>query len=142
MNAEQFQKYLRKQSSRLKTLGKCELDLADYEEASAIVDQARQKAIDNHLPTVKVRHGPMSVDLARSILGEMIRVLPARDTYTPVEVASRLGTKASTVRGWIASGKLKASNIGQRRSRYVIREVDLNDFLDYKDAIMNLLESE
>lgn len=53
-----------------------------------------------------------------------------RDRLTPPEVAKQLGVSADTVRGWIASGALKAVNIagpGKRPSHRISPEA-LADF--------------
>lgn len=48
-----------------------------------------------------------------------------RDRLTPPEAAKQLGVSPDTVRGWIASGELKAANVagpGKRASHRITRE--------------------
>ena len=52
-----------------------------------------------------------------------------KDTLTVPDVARELKTSEDTIRGWINSGQLRASDIGTQRPRYVILRDDLNTFL-------------
>lgn len=50
-------------------------------------------------------------------------------TYSPPQVAKLLKVNADTIRAWIRSGRLPASNYpGTRRPRYRISERDLEQF--------------
>lgn len=51
------------------------------------------------------------------------------ETLTVPEAAKELKTSEDTIRAWINSGQLKASNLGTERPRYVIQRQDLNTFL-------------
>lgn len=69
---------------------------------------------------------------AMLVLADRLGQLPApkrkpaeRDRFTPPEVAKRLGVSPDTVRGWIASGALKAVNVagpGKRPSHRISPE--------------------
>lgn len=52
-----------------------------------------------------------------------------KETLTVPDVARELRTSEDTIRGWINSGQLKASNVGTNRPRYIILREDLNTFL-------------
>jgi len=53
------------------------------------------------------------------------------DTLTPPQVARELKRSVDTVRGWIRSGELKASNVAKpgKRTRYIVKRDDLDSFL-------------
>ncbi len=53
---------------------------------------------------------------------------------TTEEVAARLSIKPATVRGWIRSGALEATNIGGQRVIYRISETALRKRLDWLAA--------
>lgn len=55
---------------------------------------------------------------------------------TVAEVAERLKLNIKTVRKFIRSGALKASNIGTgKRSRYAIKEASLEAFLECREVV-------
>lgn len=59
-----------------------------------------------------------------------------RDVLTVAEVAARLRIRPKTVRKFIRSGALKASNIGTaKRPRYAIREDFLDAFLEARAVV-------
>ena len=55
---------------------------------------------------------------------------PTTHALFPREVAARLRVSVDKVRSWIASGKLRAVNVGDglKRPRWRIRESDLAEF--------------
>ncbi len=52
-----------------------------------------------------------------------------KEILTVEEVAKETKTSQDTVRDWITSNQLKASNVGTLRPRYLIQRDDLNRFL-------------
>ncbi len=70
---------------------------------------------------------------AKSFLSDCLAAIPvATDkVLTVTQVSEILKVKADTVRGWIAAGRLKASNTGNgsQRPRYRIAQADLDTFL-------------
>ena len=54
-----------------------------------------------------------------------------RDVLTPPQVGKLLGVDSATVRSWIRSGQLKASNVGKggQRPRFRVRQSDVDAFL-------------
>ena len=69
---------------------------------------------------------------ARSGAGRIKEVTPAEKLYSPEEAAEYLGIHVQTVRGWIRSGRLKASRLtGQRALR--IAASDLQSILEPVD---------
>ncbi len=125
MNADQFRRWLQKQSQRLKQLGEQgELDLSDYEEAAEIVQAARQRALDLHLAEVyeagEIRDGPLSMELARTVLSRMIQALPDADQGPPEgplsvdQVALRLGVSKGKVYELCRTGVIPHDRVGTR----------------------------
>ena len=51
-------------------------------------------------------------------------------TLDPVQAAMVLKASPESVRDWIRSGELKASDLGSGRSKFVIRKDDLKEFMD------------
>lgn len=52
------------------------------------------------------------------------------DTLNPPEISKQLRVSADTVRSWIATRQLKASNLASgKRPRWVVRKADLQEFL-------------
>lgn len=65
------------------------------------------------------------------------RTLSARELLTPAEAASILGSDVDTVRGWIRSGELMASDLrsrGAKKARYRIRRSDLDEFVERRQV--------
>ncbi len=52
-----------------------------------------------------------------------------KEILTVEEVAKEIQTSEDTIRDWINSKQLKASNAGTQRPRYLIQRDDLNRFL-------------
>jgi excisionase family DNA binding protein len=70
--------------------------------------------------------------LSRSLLTAPVRAL------TPVEAARQLGVSPDKIRGFIAAGELRASNLAMRqggRPRWRIAPVDLEEFLARRSAV-------
>ncbi len=63
-------------------------------------------------------------------------VASPRCYLTPPAVAERLGVDPAKVLGWIRSGQLRATNLGDGalRPRYRISEADLSAFLSTRRA--------
>ncbi len=58
------------------------------------------------------------------------------ETLTTRHVAERLHVQPKTVRKWIKTGELKASNLGgKKRPRYVIREASVEAFLEARAVV-------
>ena len=58
----------------------------------------------------------------------------------PPEIAKSLGVSPERVRGWIAAGQLRASNVGDAgRPRWKISESDFCDFLNNRANIAGSL---
>lgn len=56
------------------------------------------------------------------------------DLLTVAEVAQRLKVDEETVRRWLRDKKLKGIALGNRRSGWRIRETDLLQFLEDREA--------
>ncbi len=58
---------------------------------------------------------------------------------TPKEIAERLGVTVGTVRAWLNAGELRGIRISKpcaRHTRYVIRERDLQEFLEGRRTVL------
>lgn len=63
-------------------------------------------------------------------LKEQPQAQPAGDVLSVPEAARELKTSEDTIRGWVNSRQLKASNVATgRRPRYLIKREDLDAFL-------------
>ncbi len=66
---------------------------------------------------------------ARDGLRAIVARISTPDTLTPPQVAKRYGVSADTVRTWIQSGQLKATNLSKAgRPRYKVTSQALDEF--------------
>ena len=100
-------------------------------DAAAIVNEAERVAarfgiaVDDERALTTAREGLAAI-------GRLIAAVDApAEVLTVAEAARLLRVKGDTVRGWIAAGRLKASNTGNghQRPRYRITRPDLDTFL-------------
>jgi excisionase family DNA binding protein len=135
----QFAKWLRQQLAHLDELEADPRDtLASCESLADVISEAGRRAAAAGLPdvvkTCQIRSGPVGTDLARRVLAACLGACQPADeqtTLTIKQAASRVGVSADTVRDWITSKQLKASNIGKGKvkARYRIAVTDLDAFM-------------
>jgi excisionase family DNA binding protein len=110
----------------------------DITSAPFLLRQARHIALDHGngdaARLCRMPHGLISIMEAREIVASMIGLCkePESNTLTVKQAAASIKVSQDTVRQWIKSGELKASNVGKGRSkgRYVIQMNDWESFLD------------
>jgi hypothetical protein len=106
-----------------------------FYDAAGILDEARKKAAALGLPEVaelcRCRARAVAPITAQRSLSAALAALPSTDKHlTPPQVAKRYGVSPATVRGWIESGELKATNTAARgkRPRHRITPDALTEF--------------
>ena len=115
-------------------------DENQFWEAAATIREARRIALALDRPDVAkicyIRTGAVALSVAQEVLSSCLQALrkrrpadPQSDMLTPPQVARRYGVSPDTVRGWIASGKLQAVNVGRgTRPRYRVSVDALKEF--------------
>jgi excisionase family DNA binding protein len=99
-------------------------------EAADTIRESRRIALSLDQPDIakmcRIGNRPLALPAAQEILSACLatlrtknRAAPRRDMLTPPEVGRRYGVSPDTVRAWIASGELRAMNVGKgKRPRY------------------------
>jgi excisionase family DNA binding protein len=93
-------------------------------EAGGTIREARRIALALDRPDVaklcRIGDRPLALPVAQEILSACLATLRIRrpadsqiDMLTPPQVARRYGVSPDTVRGWIASGELRAVSVGK-----------------------------
>lgn len=134
-----FARWLRQQLASFDELESDHRDpLGDCESIADVIAEAGRRAAAAGLPdvvkTCQIRSGPVGTDLARRVLSACLAACaeePSRDTLTVPQVARQLKKSRDTVRDWIGSGKLSASNLNRpgKRPRWIVKRDDLDAFL-------------
>lgn len=133
MTTAQFRRWLK---AEIRWLQAHETAAAEqvYYDAGRILADARQHAITLGLPNVAelldcrstslsaieryhVDVGMVSPLTAQAMLSAATAALPSDKLLTPPQVAKKYGVSPATVRGWIESGELKATNIASKGKR-------------------------
>jgi hypothetical protein len=109
----------------------------DLTSAPYLLRQARQVALDhgNGAAAKLARCGEYcTVMEARELIASMIGLCsaPTRSTLSVKQAAQSIAVSQDTIRAFILSGELKASNVGSGKSkgRYIIQMNDWQQFLD------------
>ena len=136
----QFRQWIRKQLDSLEALENYpNWDEQVFEDVRGIVKEAGALAAKTGIPhavsACRLRAGGITVAQARHSLAECLAAVPSgkrvdRTQLTPPEVAKRYGVSADTVRSWIESGQLRATNIGRgkKKPRFRIEPQALEEF--------------
>ena len=111
-----------------------ERDLQAYEDFRSIVAEASQRAAAAGIPAgvaaCQIRPGPIAPNIAREVLAKCLEACPGSTELTPPQVAKRYSVSPDTVRLWIATGKLRATNVAKpgKRPSYRVNVLQLADF--------------
>lgn len=136
----QYRRWLREQIVALENQGSHPIcDEQHFEDVRTTVKQAGHLAAIIGIPSAvaacQMRAGGTTVFQAKAILAECLAAVPGikrpeRVHLSPPEVAKRYGVSPDTVRGWIASGLLRATNIGKgkKKPRFRIEPQALEEF--------------
>ena len=89
-------------------------------------DEAYRHAADLGLHTCLAAYRKRPLEC----LVAMLDAIPS--SLTPPVIARRLGVSSDTVRSWCINRTLKASNVGKGRNKWLIKEDDLQAFLQLR----------
>lgn len=119
----QFKRWLRARIDELRWQDRSADGLAEQ-----VLNEAYQISIDLRLPKCAAAcEGPAVIGLL-----ECLNAIPRANVFSPGEIAGQLGVSANTVRGWINSGQLNASNVATpgKRPRWRVKGEELDAFLE------------
>jgi hypothetical protein len=120
MNVPQFRRWLQAEIRWLQTHEAAD-DLQLFYDAAGVLDEARQKATALGLPEVaklcRCRAKAVAPITAQESLSAALAALPRNKLLSVPDVAKRYSVSPETVRRWIVTGELKASNIANKGKR-------------------------
>jgi excisionase family DNA binding protein len=129
---------LRQQLQRAdKQLAACTTDHGErFDYTLSVISQAHKLALKagaaDAAKIVENVTRPLSPAAGRRLIAAMLSTLTQEpSTLTPTQAAARVRVSPDTVRDWINSRQLKASNVGKgkQRGRYRIAVADLDTFM-------------
>jgi excisionase family DNA binding protein len=118
--------------------GHPELQPCHFDELRTIVAQATRKAAQVGIAVPRVRQGPISIDLCRSVLaGVLAEIKPTSDLMTVAEAAEKFNVSKRTLYREIKGGNLPCERI---RGTIRIRPADLERHLAPRPAPGSLFD--
>jgi excisionase family DNA binding protein len=135
---KKYVKWLRLQIAEIDRLESEPITGTMFDDLRSVIHEAERRAatasVADAVRACQIRQGPIGVGLARQVLSACLAACadePSRDTLTVPQVARQLKKSRDTVRNWITTGKLRASNLNRpgKRPRWIVKRDDLDTFL-------------